>query len=172
MTTFEIFQTITSIVGILIGVTGFVFLYKQIRQINTSIKSGSNNNLYSQTIELNKFLIENHELRPYFYENKECFPANEHYSKVEIYAEIYGDFWEHILEERENIGKYKFSRWSEWMKDMYKNSPAIRNHLKENSEWYTKEFIDLFKSIAMQTSSNDELELTELEKLKIEVSTQ
>jgi len=147
----ETLNTIASFLGVIVGIIGFVFVWRQIKQVNTSIKSNTDNNLYSLTIDINKFLIGNPELRPYFYgdangKEKEYDGKDPNFNKIETLADIYITFFEYIFEERKNMEIGLFNSWEEWKKDMYKKSPAIRNHLKNHSNWYKNDFIESFKN--------------------------
>lgn len=143
-------SVIASFLGVIVGIIGFVFVWRQIKQVNASIKSNTDNNLYSLTIDINKFLIENPELRPYFYgdasgKEKEYDNKDLNFNKIETLADIYITFFEYIFEERKNMEIDLFNSWEEWKKDMYKKSPAIRKHLKNHSNWYKSDFIESFK---------------------------
>lgn len=150
MTNHEVLEVIASFLGVLIGIIGFYFIWKQIRQVNSSIKSSTDNNLYSLTIDLNKLLIENPDLRPYFYgdaNGKEKLYNNSdpNFSKIETLADVYVTFFEYIFEEKKNMQIELFNSWEEWKKDMYKKSPAIRGHLKNHAGWYKNDFIKSFQ---------------------------
>lgn len=145
----NVLEITASFLGVVVGIFGFYFVWKQIKQVNSSIKSSSNNNLYSLTIEINKFLIENPELRPYFYgdsngKEKDYDKKDPNFDKIETLADIYITFYEYIYEERDNIGMDIFNSWEEWKLDMYAKSPAIRKHLNNYAKWYNDDFVKSF----------------------------
>lgn len=146
MSAYEKLSLLCSLLGLLVAIIGFYFIVRQIKQVNSSIKSNTNNSLYSLTIDINKFLIENPNLRPYFYgdaEGKQLdYDFNHpHFHQIETLADIYITFWEYIFEERNNLGEELFRTWEKWIQDIYNKSPAIQKHIRTSKKWYKKSFV-------------------------------
>lgn len=119
----------------------------QIRQTKRSIEHSSNVAMYTMSSEFYKFLAENHELRPYFYDNK--FVTEQDINKDKIYAacEYLADFFEFVHIEKNKLKKELKDSWESYMKNIYENSPAFRDYISDNEGSYTKEFIEKLKAI-------------------------
>ena len=66
----EALQGIGAILSVVVTIIGYIFIVSQIKQTNKSIQHSSNVAIYSISSEFYRFIADNSELRPYFYDNK------------------------------------------------------------------------------------------------------
>ncbi len=141
----DIIQALGSILGVVIMLVGFIFVYIQIRQLKNSIISNTNNYVYTQTNEFLNF-ITTHKLRPYFYENKKY---EEDDKKQEVYTacELASCWFEFVFLEKGNYRKGIWEKWLNAVSSIYRSSPILRIYLEQKKDWYSDEMIEYLEKI-------------------------
>jgi hypothetical protein len=124
-------------------------LTKQLEDVKTSIQSSTYQNVYQQMIEIDRYFIENPELKAYFYstEMKVEIPedALQREKRFSI-AEMLVDFFDSVYYQKKSMPPKTFSRFNQYMKDMYQNSVVLKKFLTdERKDWYTDKFIEELK---------------------------
>jgi hypothetical protein len=96
-----IVAAIAGVLGVILGaVIGGVFALKatkrQIEVMMIQSRGDVNERLYSQSLEILRFIAENPELRPYFYDNKDLSRTESELEKLKVLstAEMVGGFME------------------------------------------------------------------------------
>lgn len=124
-------------------------LTKQLEDVKTSIQSSTYQNIYQQMIEIDRYFIEHPELKAYFYstEMKAEMPEDAlEQEKLFSIAEMLVDFFDSVYHQKKCMPPKTFSRFSEYMKDMYQNSIVLRKFLTdEREDWYPDNFIEELK---------------------------
>lgn len=142
----EVLQAIGAIGALIVSTIGFAALIYQIRQLERSIRGNVNESLYNQNLEFMRIIANNPDLRPYFYENRDITAENPKYSQVMSVAEILASFLELIALQKSDIPKHVWVHWSNYIQDMYKNSPVLRQHFRENKSWYSRDILVLLEA--------------------------
>ena len=113
---------------------GFIFVYKQIR-------SSSADHLYGRMHDIHKLFLQKPELRRYLYDLKP--PSVEDYSdEALIMAEMVADFFQQVFLELDHLPSVTAEGWRCYMRDILKNSPALRNFVLAKEEWYPSNFVE------------------------------
>jgi hypothetical protein len=150
---YDIAQGVGAIASAVISLGGFYFVYRQIKQTNDNLRQSNHTAIYSINTDLYKFLADNSHLRPYFYDNKKV--EEEHRSQVFSVCELLADFFEFILVEENSLSEEIRKPWANYRRMIYRNSPAFRRFLHENSEQYCDKMLRDFWHIACQTQLDE-----------------
>jgi hypothetical protein len=134
----EITQAITSMGSLGVAVCGFAVVIYQIRQIQKALHSDTHSKLYSEDFDWAKLIIQYPELRPYFYENQEIREDTPDSARARTLAELLCAHFEHAVLQMENLPSHIKPRWEDYMRGICATSPAIREHLKAHSDWYSE----------------------------------
>lgn len=136
---------------LVVTASGLFWIARQLEQAQASLISSTSEHLYSRMHDIHKLFIEKPELRAYFYEGKEKPTAYDdpiRYAEVSQAAEMLCDFFHQVILELETVPaddrNYKSEMyrdlaegWTSYIKDVYKRSPAFREHYRKNRSWYT-----------------------------------
>ena len=95
-----------------------------------------------QQLEIDKVLIENPKLLPYFHRNKQIKPSHKDFELVMAVADLYLDFFDAFgddyvrsLSGMGENGKY-WALWEKYFQDAFALSPALCTRFAEVKEWY------------------------------------
>jgi hypothetical protein len=130
---------------VIVTLIGFLLLRRQIRQVDLSTRGETYGELYSQQHSITTFFIENLQLRPYFYDNREI-ETEANYLQIMAVAEMVADFLEHIYLQLPNLPADVREGWAAYMERIYSNSPALRIHFDANGSWYSEELLEMLSS--------------------------
>jgi hypothetical protein len=90
------------------------------------------------------FFLANKLWRPFFYENRTITEAKGAQKKeLMTIAEMVTDFMEHVFVQLPSLKRDVRKGWKAYIKNLYDQSPAIREHLKVNGSWYSIKFLKL-----------------------------
>jgi hypothetical protein len=123
------------------GLIALIFILKQITKLGHQINGEAVAALYDQMIEIDQFIITHCELKPYIYNNKELNVHDRYYNQVQSLAETMVDIIEHVYLQEKNLPKKFLKAWKYYIVDLYKSSPAIREHLQKHG-WYPPEILE------------------------------
>jgi hypothetical protein len=117
---------------------------RQVRMTLLSARTTTIAELYIQQNTLNMFFFANHNLRPFFYGNRAIETADEaELPRIMIIAEMVSDFMEHVFVQLPNLTRDLRDAWTDYIRYLYKHSPAIQQHFIRNGEWYSQELRNL-----------------------------
>lgn len=98
-------------------------------------------------IELDKAYLANHDLRPYFYENKHLDSNNPARTRVLALAEMSLDCFQVVLvqgtDNHDSLTKEEQEEDLNWIAESFKNSEVLRDFLDSHQSWYSKQLRDL-----------------------------
>jgi hypothetical protein len=149
----DVLQAIGAIGSLLIAVIGFGILIFQIRQLERAIRGDTQSGLYAQTFEIMKFIADNPQIRPYFYDGKELRVGDESYNLVLTATEIVADFFEHVVQQKANLPDEVWQKWCVQIQRTYLSSPALREYYTTNKLAYSVDVVTLCE----QSKKHDEL---------------
>src|SRR4030095_9535536 len=155
-----IIAAIAGVLGVVRGaVIGGVFALKATkRQIEVMLlqsRGDVNERLYSQSLEILRFIADNPELRPYFYDNKDLRRTESQLERLKVLstAEMVGGFMElvalQLAEQPEEIQP----RWKAYIVDAYNSSAVLREHLATCTAWYAEDFLRLLPANSSESST-------------------
>jgi hypothetical protein len=155
-----IIAAIAGILGVILGaVIGGVFSLKATkRQIEVMLlqsRGDVNERLYSQSLEILRFIAENPELRPYFYDNKDLSRAESELERLRVLstAEMVGGFMELVALQLEEQPAEIQPRWKAYIVDAYNSSVVLREHLSTCTAWYADDFLRLLPTNSSESST-------------------
>jgi hypothetical protein len=154
-----IIAAISGVLGVILGaVIGGVFALKATkRQIEVMLlqsRGDVNERLYSQSLEILRFIAENPELRPYFYDNKDVGKTESELERLKVLstAEMVGGFMELVaLQLAEQPAEIQ-PRWKAYIVDGYNSSVVLREHLSTCTAWYADDFLRLLPTNSIELS--------------------
>src|SRR5215210_8460247 len=98
-------QAVASMAGVVIAVAGFFFISYQIKQIKQTSRASAHTTIFYHSLELTRLMLDHPEVRPYLYDRKVLLGEESHYNQVILACEMFGDFYEHVSWQRENLSK-------------------------------------------------------------------
>jgi hypothetical protein len=155
-----IIAAIAGVLGVVLGaVIGGVFALKATkRQIEVMLlqsRGDVNERLYSQSLEILRFIAENPELRPYFYDNKDLSRTESALERLKVLstAEMVGGFMELVaLQLAEQPAEIQ-PRWRAYIVDAYNSSVVLREHIDACTTWYADDFLRLLPANSIESST-------------------
>jgi len=135
----DIAQAIGSIVSCGVTIIGFIFVYKQLKQVEQTIQKDSLESLYGRVHEIHQVILNDPQLRPFFYENRPLPDDEMLLNKVAVFSEMVLDFYELISHQKDFMPSDLFDSWETYIKDLYRRSPVLKDHLHKHSTWYSAE---------------------------------
>jgi len=169
----DIISGISSIVTAIVAIVTLFLIYKQLKDVNENILGQTYQNIYERMIEIDRFFIENPELKAYFYYNKEFVNDDENFkAKLHSIAEMMIDYFDSVFYQKFCMRKETFDAKAFYFGDIYNNSPIIREYLDQPGleHWYSRQFLAFIKSKGtevkeyLENLSNEELEFKRLKK--------
>ena len=123
-------------------------LRKQIQDLRESIEGATYQNIYEQMLNIDRFFIENPELKPYFYSNRSITTEDKiKRDKLFSIAEMLIDFFDNVYYQQNLMETDKFEAFWKYLTTICENSPVLRDHVIDRAEWYPGEFVcELIKS--------------------------
>jgi hypothetical protein len=132
-------QAASSVAGVVVAIAGFVFIAYQIRQIGQAGRAGAHASIFSHYLEVTRLMLDNPEIRPYLYDGKKLSPDDPNYAKVLFACEVFGDFYEHVSLQRENLPHQSLECWDKAIADRYRRNPTLRTYLDARRHLYAPE---------------------------------
>jgi hypothetical protein len=113
-------------------------------------------NMTAQMGEMQRFFVENLDLRAYFYDGKELPTAKDEQDRVLAVAEQYVNMMDNVLTQLPALNRRgTASDWEAYFRDLYKTSPAIREFWTEHAgRWFVSSpLMNLYPAPPPPTSS-------------------
>ncbi|MES2905741.1 MAG: hypothetical protein V4691_01720 [Pseudomonadota bacterium] len=132
--------------GIVVTVIGLIAIYatlsvsnKQMEQSIKQTKLTLHDKTLGYALELDRIFIENPDLRPYFYENRDITEKDPKFRRVLSIAEMHLDTFTFALKARSDYPiDHPFPAETEaWIHDVVKSSPIMQRYLQERKDWYS-----------------------------------
>lgn len=126
--------------AIIVGVSLWI-LWIQIRELRRSIQSSTYQNIYHMIIGIDKYFIENTDVKPYFYYGRKV--DNEQLREPLLStAEMLLDCFDNVYHQKDCMPPHTFDAFDAFMKEIYQNSPVLQELLTKRERWYPREFIE------------------------------
>ncbi len=138
----EWFGAIATAVGAVGTIISLIFLYRQLKDLKSSVRSTTYLNLYAQMIEIDRFFYAHPELKPYFYYGKEVGELDEkEMNRLNSVAEMMIDFFDMAYHQQECMPVETIEGFENYMKGVYKKSPVMAKFIGKNAAFYPDQFI-------------------------------
>jgi hypothetical protein len=135
------FETILSILSIVVNIIGFYFVIRQITQQALATRGETYTSLCGLSYEILKMISDNPFLYSYFYENKKLESGSEHRVQVLMCCEMIANYCDNVTLQRENIPEAVWLRWKNFIKGQLEISQVLRKFMLEYKDWYSKEMV-------------------------------
>jgi len=139
----ELATAIGTWVTIILVVVSILLVWKQIRDLKTSVENQTYQSVYQTEFDIHKYFLEHPEYRPYFYENKKPPNLDENERiKLDTLTEWVCDFFDDVYQQRDTMTPDTFIKWRQFMKDIYQTSPILQEFIaKRGTRWYPDDFV-------------------------------
>lgn len=139
---YNFWEIILSSASLIFTIIGLIFVFIQIRKLKHSIWNTTHAALFSQSLELLKFLNEKSLSYQYFYENKELPKEAEEKVYILYAAKALANFLEQLLLQKDNLPKQQWRVWKKYIGSSLQCSQVLQDFILEKKEWYSKELLD------------------------------
>ena len=141
------FDTILSVLSIVVNIIGFYFVVRQITQQALATRGDTYTNLCGLSYEILKTISDNPYLYAYFYENKKLDQGSEHRVQVLMCCEMIANYCDNVTLQRENIPDHVWQRWKNFIKGQLDISIELKNFMPEYRDWYSSEMIEILDDV-------------------------
>ena len=133
------------------SVIGFLIVIYQIRELRRVVQSDTHSKLYAHYLEVNKLLLQNSHLRPYFYDRKilEESDLNQPNLRqdVDMMCEVVLGLLEHAVLQKTNLPDDSWQNcWMVYVYERYQKSPELAKFFSANRKWYARSLCDLLEA--------------------------
>ena len=96
-------------------------------------------NMTAQMADMDRYLLEHLDLRPYFFDGKEPPRAEDEHSRVLAVAEMYVNLMDNVLTQCPALNRVDIAAdWEAYFRGVYETSPALRDFwAAHGSEWFS-----------------------------------
>ncbi|PYS93611.1 MAG: hypothetical protein DMF64_04220 [Acidobacteria bacterium] len=134
-------------------VISILLVWKQIRDLKTSVENQTYQSVYQTEFDIHRYFLEHPEYRPYFYDKKTPAPDLDESERIKLdtLTEWVCDFFDDVYQQRDTMTPDTFSKWRQFMKDIYQRSPILQAFIeKPGKRWYPEDFIDDIKKPGLE----------------------
>lgn len=116
------------------------FMMWQTRAVKKTLQSNAYQGIHQIMMDMHTFLYKNPELIHYIHGNREIIKEAD-IKQLHVAAEMILDIFDNIFCQRPYIPEQAYKGFEPYMRDVYANSPLLKDFIKKNPGWYTPEFI-------------------------------
>lgn len=136
-----------------IGVVGAIVLtYGQVKASGVSLAASTHQNIISHTMEIDKLFIDNPELWPYFFDDKEIAEGDQNYDKALAVGYYHLDFFDTFVTQENAFsntfpgGRASRDAWYNYMHNTFRSGPIMCKvlHMGNEEKSYEPEFVAIF----------------------------
>ncbi len=128
-----------------VQIIGFCIIFWQLKSLIATNQSDAQTQLYAQSSNVRKLIVQYPELRKYFFENEKITRSHNNYERVRTIAELYANYLEHFIIQKPNLRKRDWDTWQKTVLDIYDSSPIIQETLSDKRIWYSEDLHDFIK---------------------------
>jgi hypothetical protein len=147
----EKIQAIASLATMVVAAGGICFVLRQIKQVERSIRSNTNERLTGESLEILRFLAEHPETYDYFYNGKE--PTGDADNMLKYATEMIVNYMEHVVLQKETLPEDVQKSWDVFVQDTYSRSPLVREHLRQFRNWYQPSLLKMVENVPHRSPS-------------------
>jgi hypothetical protein len=121
-----------------VAMGGFLFLIRQVKQIERTISSAANVSLSAQSIEILKEMARSPGSYACIYENAPLPDNDKQCSEILCVCERVADYLDHVASQQANLGPAS-QRWGRFVDDTLARSQVLRDYFRKYRNWYSPE---------------------------------
>jgi hypothetical protein len=132
-------QAGAAVAGVFVTLVGFYYVVKQLEQTRIAVQSQNRWAIEQVSCELYSMFVQSDGIYKYFHDNVAFDGATTKEERVRALAaaELMIDYFETIVESEEAVDRSTRYAWRIYMKQMYEQSPVLRDFLKRERHRYT-----------------------------------
>ena len=108
-------------------------------------RSRVSQDLSSLMLQIDAVFVQHPELRRFFYDGKAVSHDDEIYPRVVSLAEMILDLMDNAATQLSRRDKYLWPAWYANLRDLYAQSPCLREHLQQHAAWYSRKLLSLLQ---------------------------
>jgi hypothetical protein len=148
MSTYEKWSLITSAFGFLLVVGSLAILSHQTKLLAKAIDASASASVAERQINIDKVFVDKPELLRYFFGNTDISRDDESYYAALAVAGLLANYFDtYCLQKGMLKQMYSEPAWECYIKDYFRRSPLLREHVKEFHDWYTPDLLNLLRQL-------------------------
>ena len=136
-------QAIASIGSLGATVFGFVFVWRQIRQVRRAAVAQASIALGEQSLTILSYVAAHPATYPYLYDGKELHDGDANRVAVICLCEMVANYCELTAGMLPDLDSEAGQRWINFVRDTVRLSPAMQHFLRDRSAWYSPQLYSL-----------------------------
>jgi hypothetical protein len=132
-------QSVVAIIGLLILALTLLMIWRQAQYAHHAAMSQVYQNTADDFANLQRYFMDNHEFKPYFYDGKTIDSSRPEYGRVSAIAEFLLHAVHNLTIHRRYMREYPWQVWEKSLRDIYNRSPILQKFLREHPDWYIDE---------------------------------
>jgi hypothetical protein len=141
----DVVQALSACGSLWVTLLGFVFVIRQLRQVDKNIRADANANLCQQSIEILNAMMSRSECYPFFYDGKPLALDDPYRMEILCIAEMIANYLDLVALQKDNLPIKIWNKWQKFTIDTIQNSPVITEHLTRYSGWYSDDLNQIVK---------------------------
>jgi hypothetical protein len=137
----DIMQALATLGVLLVTLAGFLFVIRQVRQIERTIRKDTNTSLCAQSIEILKEMAKCPQCYPCCYENAPLPEDEKVRVEVLCICEMIANYLDNVALQHDNLPQPVWERWRSFIRDTLAGSQVIQEHFRKFRNWYSPELI-------------------------------
>jgi hypothetical protein len=127
-----------------------VVVFFQLKNLGKQVRSSALQGIWTTWIEIDRWFVDNHDLRPFFYvanHDEDAETNAQVRAKLKSTSEMLLDCYANIYAQRDTMERGEFERLSNYMRKVYREQPVFRRFVDNDaSAWYDPSFIGHLRS--------------------------
>jgi len=157
MTPYERWSLVVNVSGIIAIVAGLTYSARQITEMGRQTENAVLHSTLNNITDLDKVMVDNAALRPYFNAGKDIRPDHPDYQKAEAIAEMTLDVFDIITRQRKSFLQLweRTQTWDIWIKESFISSPLLRRYFEAKQQWYGPKLMRLYEEAKRERDSGN-----------------
>lgn len=136
----DVVQALAAIFGTLLAAAGFITVIVQLRNLRQTIRVANRATIYQMTERLKSTLLENYELRGYFFADRPVDANDDARDRIVAVADYVVTYLELIATHQHEIEPENRDAWVEFIRMIYRKSPVVQELLAERRNTFSSVF--------------------------------
>jgi hypothetical protein len=148
MTTADLLQAIASVGGLALAAVGLPLLYRQLVDVQRSVRGSAHAAIYAQAADVRAHLVEHPHLRRFFFDGARIDPDHPEYDRVVTIAELMLNYLEHVTVMTDALGDANRASLDRFCGEILRNAPIVRERLANGRGLYSTALLARLESNA------------------------
>ena len=144
----EIVEAISAAGSFLVTIVGFIFVLRQLRQVDQSIRGDTNASLCQQSLEILNAMMSRKGCYKFFYDGISLANDDPDREEILLLTEMIVNYLDLVALQKDNMPSNVWPRWKNFISDTIESSPVVTEHLTKFAFWYSEELNLILKQIS------------------------